>query len=198
MDGFSEKIDSLRIKISEGDFDALDQLYRDYFSKLKLYGLQFAQKLDSYSIDDTIQELFITIAKKHTLLKEVKNLEVYLFSALKQNIYQEISRKENHKKIKNKYFQSTTSNSNEISVERKFIESEDKMNRRNYVTNLLESLPPNQKEVIYLRNYINMSYAEIAQVMNLSEQVVRNYAYRAMTKLRAQPAPGFIQKNRNI
>ena len=72
------------------------------------------------------------------------------------------------------------------------------MNRRNYVTNLLESLPPNQKEVIYLRNYINMSYAEIAQVMNLSEQVVRNYAYRAMTKLRAQPAPGFIQKNRNI
>lgn len=198
MDDFSEKIELLRIKISEGNFDALDQLYRDYFSKLKLYGLQFAQKLDSYSIDDTIQELFITIAKKHTLLKEVKNLEVYLFSSLKQNIYQEISKKENRKEIKNKYFQSTKSSPNEISVEHKFIESEDKLNRKNYVTKLLDSLPPNQKEVIYLRNYINMSYAEIAQIMNLSEQVVRNYAYRAMIKLRTQPSPNFIQKKQNL
>ena len=58
---------------------------------------------------------------------------------------------------------------------------------------ILNALPPNQKEVIYLRNYVNMSYREIAQVMDLSEQVVRNYGYRAIQKLRTQTPSKFKQ-----
>lgn len=188
MNNFSTNIEKLKIRIANGDSKALDKLYRAYFSKLKLYGLQFAHKLNSYNIDDTIQELFIWIAKNYRTLNTVNNLEVYLFSALKQNIYQEISKKEKHKNRTNKYLQSIRTDTLESSVETKYIDLEDIANQNDYVISLLESLPSNQKEVIYLRNYVNMSYREIAQVMDLSEQVVRNYSYRALQKLRTKPS----------
>ena len=187
--GYSEKnIDLIKTAIAKGNADALAHLYKLYFSKLKLYGLQFSQKLNTYSVDDTIQEIFIWLAKNPKALKNVDNIEVYLFSALKQNIYQEIHKNEIHKKVKRKFTESNNFPIKEFPIENKIIESEEHTTQTNYISHLLESLPPNQKEVIYLRYYVNMSYREIAQVMDLSEQVVRNYAYRAMQQLRKQPS----------
>ena len=116
------------------------------------------------------------------------NIALYLLSALKQNIYQEIHKNEIHKKVKRKFTESNNFPIKEFPIENKIIESEEHTTQTNYISHLLESLPPNQKEVIYLRYYVNMSYREIAQVMDLSEQVVRNYAYRAMQQLRKQPS----------
>ena len=187
--------DLIKIKISKGDATALEQLYRKYFKKLKLYGLQFSQKLNTYSIDDTIQELFIWIAKNPQALKNVDDLEVYLFSALKQNVYQGISKREIRKKVKHKYLQSTLFDKEETSVENNYIQLEENTINNNSIAHLLNTLPPNQKEVIYLRNYVNMSYQKIAQVMDLSEQVVRNYSYRAVQSLRKKATPKKRQSN---
>lgn len=186
MNDSFKNIEVLKNKILAGDANALGQLYKSYFGKLKAYGFQFSQKLDSFSVDDSIQELFIWIAKNPETLKSVDNLEVYLFSALKQNIYQEISKKEIKKKVRNRFLQYNTTELVEASVEKKIIASQEHANNSTYVYNLLNTLPPNQKEVLYLRNYVNMSHREIAEVMNLSEQVVRNYSYRAIQKLRAK------------
>ena len=187
--------DLLKIKISKGDANALEQLYRKYFKKLKLYGLQFSQKLSTYSIDDTIQELFIWIAKNPQALKNVDDLEVYLFSALKQNVYQGISKRDIRKKVKHKYLQSTLFDKEETSVENNYIQLEENTIKNNSIVHLLNTLPPNQKEVIYLRNYVNMSYRKIAQVMDLSEQVVRNYSYRAIQALRKKATQKKHQSN---
>jgi len=186
MEDYSKNIEDLKIKISDGNFEALNELYEYYFKKLKLYGIQFSPKLISFSVEDLIQELFLWMAKNHQKLKEIDNLEVYLFCALKKNIYQEIYKKQNRNNLQNRFLKSTFSNNLESSPESKFIESENKSNENNYVTNLLNTLPPKQKEVLYLRNYINLSYREIATIMNLSEQVVRNYGYRALQKLRTE------------
>ena len=186
MEDYSKYIEELKIRISEGDFDGLNELYEFYFKKLKLYGIQFSPKLISFSIEDLIQELFLWMAKNHQKLKEIDNIEVYLFCALKKNIYQEIYKKQNRNKLQNRFLNATYSNQLETSPEFKFIESENKSSENNYVADLLNTLPPKQKEVLYLRNYINLSYREIATIMNLSEQVVRNYGYRALQKLRTE------------
>ena len=140
------------------------------------------------SVDDTIQDLFLWIAKNPQKLKEIKNLEVYLFSAFKKNIFQEIYKYENQQKVKNHFLESTDFESSESSPENKFIESERISNDSLLIQNLLNTLPPKQKEVLYLRNYLNMSYGEIAEIMDLSEQVVRNYGFRALQKLRVTSA----------
>ena len=184
MEKNSKFIEDLKVRIAEGDFEALNLLYKYYYKRLKLYGNQFSPKLIGMSLDDTIQELFLWIAKNPQKLKEIKNLEVYLFSAFKKNIFQEIYKYENRQKVKNRFIESTNFESYASSPENKIIESERTSNNSILINNLLNTLSPKQKEVIYLRNYLNMSYNEIAEIMELSEQVVRNYGFRALQKLR--------------
>ena len=88
--------------------------------------------------------------------------------------------------MKDRFFQTTTSDSHENSIEYKLISAEQASSDKSYLESILNSLPPQQKEVLYLRHYIGMCFKEIASVMDLSEQVVRNYSHRALKNIRAQ------------
>jgi RNA polymerase sigma-70 factor (ECF subfamily) len=48
----------------------------------------------------------------------------------------------------------------------------------------LETLPPQQKSVVLLRDYEGYSYAEIGTIMNLTEAQVKVYIFRARKALR--------------
>ena len=188
-------INVLKERIANGDFDALNFLYRHYYRKLKLYGIRFSPQLSSLSVEDTIQELFLWIFKNPTQLNSIENLEVYLFSALKRNIFQDIYKGQSRKNLMVVYSDNSQNELYENSSETKFIEAETRRYDKSLVKQLLDSLPEKQKEVLYLRTYINMSYREIAEVMGLSEQIVRNYNYRAMQNLKSNHPQPFLRKD---
>jgi RNA polymerase sigma-70 factor (ECF subfamily) len=48
----------------------------------------------------------------------------------------------------------------------------------------IEQLPTRQQEVLYLKYFEGMDYEEISQIMSVNYQVVRNYAYRGLSRLR--------------
>jgi len=168
----------------KGEVASFNQFYQFYYPRLKYYGLQFNPKLSSYSVEDTIQELFLWLYKNHKKLQEIDNLEVYLLSAFKQNLYKEMSKTRKKRQGLESSTHSLSIQPLEDSVEQNYIKTEDAKHLTNKANQILEQLPPNQKEALYLRNYMDMSYKEIAEVMQLSEQVVRNYSYRAIQKLR--------------
>jgi RNA polymerase sigma-70 factor (ECF subfamily) len=182
----TNQISVLKRRISQGDNAALMILYDIYFAKLKYYGLALNPPINVISIDDVIQDLFLWIATNPEKLEDIDNLEVYLFVSLKINIRNKLNLIESkHKTILrydiNENIQDTTAIA---SVENEYIESETLEITQAFVKSLLDQLPPNQRQVLYLRNYANLSYREISEIMTLSEQVVRNYAYRALLKLR--------------
>ncbi len=192
----SSKINNIKRRIIEGDSHALDTLYRSYFGKLKFYGTHFTSTLRPYNIDDIIQELFIWIAKNHKKLAKIDNLEVYLFSALKKNIYHEISRN-NARERKHKTYLKVVERGNttsEQSPENKYIDLESEQHTKNWIYSELSKLPNAQREVLYLKYYVNLRYKEIAKIMNLSEQIVRNYAYRGLQKIRSRVDIKAIEK----
>jgi RNA polymerase sigma factor (sigma-70 family) len=49
---------------------------------------------------------------------------------------------------------------------------------------VLNSLNARQKEAIYLRYQMGMSYDEIAKLLNINNQSVRNLVHRSITKIR--------------
>lgn len=187
MSNDTTSTEELKQQIANGDIEALSLLYGRYYTKLKLYGQQFAPQLESYSIEDSIQELFIWITKNYKKLSSIDNLEVYLFSALKRNAMKDIGSNNRRQSLKDRYLNRQHSETKKPSVEIRYIETENRLENTKYVNQLLDSLPAQQKEVLYLRNYMNMKFKEIAEVMNLTEQVVRNYNYRAIKHLRAKP-----------
>lgn len=181
----SDHINDLKREIIQGNKKALTLLYKEYFSKLKYYGIQLIQSKTPISIDDVIQDLFLWIASNPEKLKDVSNLEVYLFVSLKTNLYNKLHLQKSRVAIKDRYdlSQNLRNQSSESSVEQQYIDIESKQLANSAVNTLLDQLPPAQKQVLYLRNYANLNYKEIAQIMDLSEQVARNYAYRALINL---------------
>jgi DNA-directed RNA polymerase specialized sigma subunit, sigma24 homolog len=46
------------------------------------------------------------------------------------------------------------------------------------------SPPPRQKEIIYLKYYMNLSYEEVSEVMNINYQAARNLVYQSIKVLK--------------
>jgi len=182
----TDQIYVLKRRISQGDSRSLAILYDLYFAKLKYYGMTLNPSVKLISIEDVIQDLFLWIGTNPRKLDEIDNLEVYLFVSLKRNIYNKLSHNKSKYETRLGYDipQNIESTPAVASVESDYIESESLQMTQTFVKSLLDKLPTNQRQVLYLRNYANLSYKEISEIMTLSEQVVRNYAYRALSKLR--------------
>ena len=182
----TDQIYVLKRRISQGDSRSLAILYDLYFAKLKYYGMTLNPSVKLISIEDVIQDLFLWIGTNPRKLDEIDNLEVYLFVSLKRNIYNKLSHNKSKYETRLGYDipQNIESTPAVASVESDYIESESLQMTQTFVKSLLDKLPTNQRQVLYLRNYANLSYKEISEIMTLSEQVVRNYAYRALLKLR--------------
>ena len=54
------------------------------------------------------------------------------------------------------------------------------------VASLLESLTPNQREVVYLKYMIGLQHKEIGEILDIREESARKLLYRSMEKLREQ------------
>ncbi len=176
----------LQQRLIRGDAEALDILYLENFNKLVQYGTRFHPQTSTVSLKDIVQDLFIWIAQNPTKLKEIDNIEVYLYSALKNNIFSIVTKNKAKQSSKDKFVASHLGRQRdyEDSIESRLIMKETSNQNKTKVAQLLSALPEAQQEVIYLRNYVNLDYKEISKIMNLSEQVVRNYSYRAMQKMR--------------
>jgi len=173
-------------QIVQGDKKMLSLLYRQYNGKLKLYGRQLTSEENWGFLEDIVQELFIWIAKNNHKLEHIENLEAYLFNAFRNNLYHKISR---NKKLQQSHQKYITYSQNfdafeEPSLEGKYILMESRQLKKDWVEKQLNQLSPKQKEVLYLKYFINLNYKEIAHIMNVTEQVARNYAYRGIQKLR--------------
>lgn len=191
-------IKSLKERIVEGDYTALEKLYRIYFNKLRLYGFKLSSKENKHTVEDTVQELFIWIAKNTHKLASIDDLEAYLFSAFKRNRIHENKHQKSKQLSKNKYLKQSDFDATRIegSVETSYIEKEAKNSTQQKVGKLMNHLSSAQREVIYLRHFADLNYKTIAEIMGLNEQVVRNYAYRALQKLRSLDIDKLDLKNK--
>ena len=65
-----------------------------------------------------------------------------------------------------------------------------KMERHEKLRRLLDELPPAQHEVLRLRYTEGLSRSEIAQVLDITESVVKSRLYEGLEKLRGHALPG--------
>ncbi len=66
-----------------------------------------------------------------------------------------------------------------------------------YVKKCIEKLPASYKEALILREYENLSYEEIAQILHCSLNKVKILIYRARVRLRKEILP-LIKEEDNV
>lgn len=160
----------------------VESLYRKYYSKLYQYGCLVHN--DSVKVEDTIQNFFVWTLEHSEKLKDIKNFEAFACKAIRKNLIQRIIKDNRSKKNKDNYLVTLVNEKSITSVEKEIMQAEESSCLKMNLKNAIEKLPDKQKEIIYLKYYANFSYKEIEDIMNVSNQVARNYVSRALKKLK--------------
>lgn len=162
-------------------------LYELYAKELYAFGLSL--KMDEALIEDSIHDVFVELYASKNKILEINNVKYYLISSFRNRLFYLHKRTLKNVEVSNMEDEwISNENGHEI-----WIESETKAERSKYVASLLSNLSMQQKEAVY-HKYINeLNYIEIAQLMGINYQSVKNLIYRAIKKMRGLSSPFFTK-----
>lgn len=195
MEQFAEHTDdkSLWLDLKAGDKRSFNQLFRKYYSELYFYGIKIFP--DSDFVKECIQEVFIRVWETSARLADVENVKSYLIVSVRRMILVqkgkdkgkhniEIGQAENY----SFFF--------DVNEFEKHEEISDEI--RHVLLTTINSLTKKQRELIMLFFYHELSYSEIAQVLEISIQAARNLMYRTLIHLRESIGEKSLNSMKNM
>ena len=162
-----------------GNKKSFEDLYKQYFQALINYGFRITK--NENLIEDTVQELFISIWNNRTNLSEVNEVKFYLFRSLKNRILRQLEKDIFDKSEDIDVYLDFL---NSISEEQKKIDSEQFDANLDTLQRAIAHLPIRQQEVINLKYYHDFTLDEIAKLMDVNKQSVSNLLFRSYAILR--------------
>lgn len=170
-------------RIRKGDEKAFCVLYDEYADMLYSYGMKILA--DENLVSDAVQSLFIYLFEKRKTISEPNSISAYLCVSLRRLILLEIRKK---KKIGDVFLEDLPLLDYNFKIE---IDAEETILRREYEQSViaalqkaLDDLTNQQREIIYLKYFKGMCNSEVASVLNLSVQTVKNTTSQALGRLR--------------
>jgi RNA polymerase sigma factor (sigma-70 family) len=166
--------------LKNGKPEALSAIFHEYYASLFQYG----QKLTNYDTELTkeiIQDLFFKLWERRSNLGDVRSVKTYLFTAFRRILID----KSRHFKVEEAYtasFNPTDAWGN--SPEDDFLFEEKRLTDAQKLKKAILKLPNRVREAITLRYFEEMSYHDIAEVMELKERTVYNFVHEGLTLLR--------------
>jgi len=163
-----------------GDKNAFLALYKSHYQALFSYGITLTANRELTK--DCLQELFLEIwHKQSSLNKEIKNVRSYLFTWLRRKIFRELvllSAKTCTDEMVGSFA------TKELSYEELLIAFQQSEEKKEQLRNALKKLTKKQLEIIRMKFFENLSYAEIAAKTSLAPRTVYNLIYEAIRHLR--------------
>ncbi|MEL6925939.1 MAG: RNA polymerase sigma factor [Bacteroidota bacterium] len=181
-------------RMAKGDVSALATLYEQCYPALCYYGLRMVGLHQEVLVEEVVQDFFLKLARQPHQLAGVKKVEAYLYRSIRQNLNQRLSQQRNKRKVHDRYDQRTAPlrAKSTPSAESKLVAAEQQELLQQQLQNAMEQLPPYQREILHLRYFESRDYEEIAELLSISQQVARNYVYRAIRQLRQLMGTGIL------
>ena len=160
-------------QIAKGNSLAFQELYDRYIDDLILFGQKLSGNHDL--VQDTLQKLFFWIWDHKTKITVPNHTKAYLMKSFRNNLIREI---EQEKLISNIDVELHLKDIPGITV---MADNTEEIRRLQLV---LPNLPPRQREVLHLRFYQNVRNEDIADIMGITHQSVRNLLQRAIKQVK--------------
>lgn len=169
-------------QMKSGDERSLSEIFTIFYSDLYQYGVRVTNLPDL--VKDSIQDVFLRLWERRQTIGEVRSPRAYLISSLRRrlltnkvHLFKDVSASD----LKREEYERFCFDISE------FMEVEEiSGSLRKVLINAVNGLPERQRELIFLRFYYNLHYLEIAPILDVNEQTVRNLMQRAMIRLRSQ------------
>ena len=163
-----------------GDRHSFSLIYEKYFNGLYNYGGKFSR--DTEFVEDCIQDLFVKLWQNRETINETQSVKNYLYKSLRNTIYSRLNKVENLD-IDDDSINELDFNL-EISHETFMIESEHSQQLKIKLEKALDNLTNRQREAVFLRFFEELTYEEVARLMQITIKALYKIIARALENLR--------------
>lgn len=145
------------------------------YPELKAYGMKIVQREDL--VKEAIQKLFVKLWERRKAIGQLNSVKSYILKAYRRTLIDLMAAEQRRAR------QLLPSVGFYLSPEDLQIYQQEQERKAQQLSQLLGQLPDKQREIIYLRFYNRLSFLEIADILELNYQTVRNYASKAIRYL---------------
>ncbi|HOE11840.1 MAG TPA: sigma-70 family RNA polymerase sigma factor [bacterium] len=180
-----EPDESLMLEYAKGDAEAFETLFQRH--KNRVYGFIRRFMGGSYPADDLFQEVFLRIVRGRAQYRPSAKFTTWLFTIVR-SVCIDTMRKQKHQPLNTPIEETPESDVTRESTSVIQITPRDHALERetgNILERLIENLPVEQREVLLLREKLNLPFREIARVTGCSVGTVKSrmrYALEALRK----------------
>ncbi|WP_186758735.1 RNA polymerase sigma-70 factor [Echinicola salinicaeni] len=162
----NELVDLLR----QGELSAFNALYYRYASRV----LGFAQTFifEKEEAEEAVQEVFVKIWEKRSSLNSELSFKSYLFTAVKNQVYNKLRNAQNKVRMDDLEWSSLAADV-KIQEELEYRELEQS------TFDLIDQLPEIQKIAFKMNKLEGRSHKEIASILDISVRTVEHHVYLA-------------------
>ncbi|MGG7664691.1 RNA polymerase sigma factor [Dyadobacter sp. BHUBP1] len=162
-----------------GDRDAFASIYQKYIDELLSYGYRVTS--DRQLIRDSVQDLFLHIWVRRGNLAMTDSIKFYLFRSLRNRIIRNL---EKHPERLHADIGMVDLAEESNAFEAVIFGHDGPSDSYEKLAEAVNRLSPRQREAVQLRYLHGFSLDEIAEMMQMNNQSVRNLLHRAITQLR--------------
>ncbi|HPN37410.1 MAG TPA: RNA polymerase sigma factor [Melioribacteraceae bacterium] len=153
--------------------------YNKYKTKIYNYTLRMVNDRDT--AEDILQEVFIKFFENFNLIQNKNSIIFWLFKTTQNLVYTYYNYKN---KFKNHINLSDNDDEiNEIPADIDIINGLEEKELSILINQSIELLPLEQKEVYLLKEYGNLSYKEIGELLKIDSELVKSRIFKARQKL---------------
>jgi len=169
-------------KLKDGDVLSFDNIFNKYNKKVYYFALSYLKNKEE--AEDVVQETFMNLWKHRDQINEHYVFSKYLFKITFNATCKKFRKQTSDKRQMEEVLQNiiTEDNSTYLDIE---------YNNLVETTNqLIEKLPPRQKNIILLSINDQLTNEQIAKQLNISKKTVENYLAKVKTSIRKSLSGG--------
>jgi RNA polymerase sigma-70 factor (ECF subfamily) len=170
-------IRSLLLRISEGDEDAFKVLFRVYYPRISSFATRLTRS--EISGQETAQEVFIKIWLKRTALRSIDNFDAYLFTIVRNHVYNILRRQSLEIQAREMLLA-------EMTVSSPSSDDDPLFEKKQLLQRVIDRLPLQQRRVLHLCRLQGLKYQEAAALLNISQLTVKTHLQQALRTIRLQ------------
>ena len=167
---------SLIRNLVKGDALSFDQIFSKYNKKVYAFSLRnMKSKEDAESV---VQEVFVNLWTDHEKLKEIKNLDAWIFMICFNTIRKHFRQLMREKKHLQKFAAYSFEDDNTTVTETEYNDLLEKAEK------IIDRLPDRQKTIFLLSKKEGLSNDEISSRLNITKKTVENYLTNAKSAIK--------------
>jgi RNA polymerase sigma-70 factor (family 1) len=167
---------SLLENFRNGESHALDRIYEHYRMPVIRFIVSIVK--DEQEAENIFHDVFIKLLKKKEDIKPELNFNSYVFTAVRNEVFDYLKSVKKDMALKEKYWQAIQMRADEDEVDK-----EEVLNR---LEKIVQMLSPKRRKILEMNYFEQKSYIEIAEALRISKNTVKNQLVKAKFIIRRE------------